>query len=219
VGINGYSPIRPRALSEAFCFDPLSETCAEAAERLFSRSNDGLPDLASLMKLNRLVVEHGPAAETMLRLSPAGWTRIETSTYADIYRLDRRAEPGLPGSVAWVSPGVSISPTRLGETSESYRVEVPPTGATIVFARPYSRGFRASLDNVPIEVSAARGILVSLRLPGGSGSLRLDYWPRELSLGLLIAGLCLVLAVAIVCCWSWREAQPRRTLAPIPDRG
>jgi len=68
--------------------------------------------------------------------------------------------------------------------------------ALLVFARPWVPGFVASLDGTPLPVDTADLIMPAVRVPPGShGSLNLEYKPRSLTIGAIVAVLALLLAV------------------------
>ena len=68
----------------------------------------------------------------------------------------------------------------------------------LVFARPWVPGFVATLNGKKLEVETADLIMPAVRVPAGAaGELRLEYAPRSLVTGAIVAAVALLAAVVL----------------------
>jgi hypothetical protein len=113
-----------------------------------------------------------------------------------------RREAAMP----WVVVGQAAPPgcadarvessTRLRHESNA-RIDTRgcPGEVLLVFARPWVPGFVASLDGKELAVETADLIMPAVRVPAGShGELTLEYKPRSLAIGAIVALVALLLA-------------------------
>lgn len=205
--INGYSPIRPAGVAREFDAAIHGELAPWSREYLLD-SQAG-PD----GKLAELGVD-GIVVATELGLEPqppAEWELTHSSREGRVYH---RRGGTLPRVRAILSESdrsneqFATAAVKLIEDSRNrviLDVEVAAGNqpALLTFARPYFRGYRASIDGHELPVRAHRGVMPAVEIPGGtSGRLVLKYRPRWLIAGgavaLICAGVCAVSAVAAV---------------------
>jgi hypothetical protein len=76
---------------------------------------------------------------------------------------------------------------------DEVEVEVDaPSVACLVLVEAYDPGWSASVDGQPTRVHRANYGFRAVRVPAGRHSVRLRYWPRGLTPGLVVSGLALV---------------------------
>ena len=202
--INGYSPIRHGGLTRMLCLHSLGDTCPVAgSSALAVDPGTGVP-LVDLMRVDRLVVRRGEAADAMAADVDGSWTLAEENDYAHVLT---RPLPNadLPGTLAWTSPGVEVAPTDAVDVlTES--VEVLARGGgddRLVFARLWWPGYEATIDGTSVEVEPYRDVFVSVVLPPGQvgGLVRLSYRPPYAMPSILF----LVIGAAVVAASAFRH--------------
>ena len=80
------------------------------------------------------------------------------------------------------------------ETSVTGSVDVTQAG-TLLLSIPFDRGWTVQVDGTRVSAKAFAGALLSIDLPEGSHTVRLQYVPEGLKLGALISGGSLVLLI------------------------
>jgi hypothetical protein len=208
--VNGYSPIHPSGLHRLFCFEWLSQSCPEAARRLFEREPRTGLTYAELMRVDRVSVAHGAHRALFDAHAPPGWRRVAEGRLADRFALAVERPP-LPGSVSRLPPGVSLDLVSRSETAETFRFRTGPdyAGELVVFARAFYPGYRARVDGEQRPVSALQGILPAVSLPpGATGTLTLAFRPRSLDAGLALAAISLA-ALATIALTARRRGSRR----------
>jgi hypothetical protein len=123
------------------------------------------------------------------------------------------AEPGPLEPIVLVDegqpPGLrAFTPARVADVREAperatLRVDVPAgdAPALLVFARPFFRGYEATLDGAPIPVTVVNGVQPAVELPPGAhGLLALTYAPRgwPVALGLSAVGIAAIVGALAV---------------------
>jgi hypothetical protein len=77
-------------------------------------------------------------------------------------------------------------------------------------------GWRATIDGKSVDVASFADIMLQLRVPPGRHVVELHYWPKRLSVGLVLAG-CAACGLAILLAVAWirsrRISTSRRSLA------
>ncbi len=148
-------------------------------------------------------------------------------------RISRRGSTPVPRLMVVSGPPppervVEYSPCRL-EMRESSRlraeVRLESSGSErpslVVFSRPWYPGYRATLGDRTLKVRALNLVLPAVEVPpGAEGLLVLEYSPATLRLGLAVAGLALVLGVAVAA-WarSGRRASQTGAVGALNDPG
>lgn len=199
--INGYSPIRPAGVAREF--DVAIHGDLPAWSREYFIEYEAGPD----GKLARLGVD-GIVVAKELELAPtpeSEWELVHTADEGRVYH--RRGGP-LPRIQSITSdesrPDVKFATAsieRIHDTRNRVEadVSVPADGrpALLTFARPYFRGYQATVDGRPLRVNSYRGLMPAVELPPGtSGRLKLTYRPWWLTAGGAVAAVCAVVCVA-----------------------
>ncbi len=198
--INGYSPIRPAGVARLFDFAIHGEIAPWAGE-YFPQWRGGPEDILARLGVDGIIV----ATEVGIVPRPEGeWGVAYAAPEGVVYHRKGGALPRVQSITADESrPGESFAPALVSRIEDSrQRVEaevaVPAGGAPawLTFARPYFRGYRASLDGHPLAVTSFRGLTPAVLVPAGaSGHLRMVYRPWWLVTGGLVAAICASLCV------------------------
>ena len=72
-----------------------------------------------------------------------------------------------------------------------------PSQRMVFFSVPWSPGWKARLDGVPIDIHRAQIAFMAVNLPAGQHTLRFDYTTPGAKWGLLISGLTLLLCALV----------------------
>ena len=78
----------------------------------------------------------------------------------------------------------------------------------LVLVDGYDPGWSATVDGKPAEVLRANLAFRAVELPAGSHLVVLSYWPRSLSLGLIISAIALLAGLGILLRTPRPEAAP-----------
>ncbi len=69
-------------------------------------------------------------------------------------------------------------------------------------------GWRATLDGHPLALQRFAGIMLQARIPAGSHTVEVQYWPRSFSLGIVLAAVSVIgLAAASIVGWRRRRSR------------
>ncbi|HEX9658919.1 MAG TPA: hypothetical protein VGA18_01415, partial [Rhodothermales bacterium] len=198
--VNGYSGLRSKGLADTFCMQrPWGTVCPELSEWLFAPKDDltGL-SLADLMRLDLIVVKKGRYLDEFLRYKTDEWVLSDEGVSAGLYR---RAAPldELPGRVAWLPAGISLTALDVGLRTETYAVKIGNSykGAPILFERSWLPAYEAYFDDRRLDVQAYKGVIVGVKLPRSTeaqGTLTLRYRLPGAPWTVVVAGLGLVAA-------------------------
>lgn len=220
--IHGYSAVQPRGLYQAFCFDYIGSSCADAAQRVLAvdRAN-GLSTL-DLVRADRVVAQRGLHAERFASQAGAAWVRAAGGEHSEVF-LRREPLPVRPGSTSVIPPGMHLQLLDRQPHRESYWVDPGHQGGRIVWARAWYPGYRAFLNGQSVELEPVKDLLPSVTLlPREGGELVLEYFPEGLGLGLVIAGSALIGLLALWVGLGVRMksiAEPGRTAPPAATGG
>lgn len=201
--INGYSPFGLTGLDRLLGSTSFGGTSPDAVARIFERDGETGQPLASLMKLREIIVQKGEYLDAFMRVRPSEWENDHQGQhwYTETFHLPQKSPP-YPGTLAYASPGLSVTEPTLaaGATQEQVTFSgnaAQPGGALMVFARPYYKGYQAFLEDRELPVFAYRDIFVGVRIPPSStaGTLHLRFMPPLFlpALGLAILGMLIVL--------------------------
>ena len=104
---------------------------------------------------------------------------------------------GTPVSVTHSDPAAWAMTTRVAEPSvlRLHLTNVP--------------GWHASIDGRPVRLQPFARTMLQVRLPSGTHAVRVWYWPRAFTAGLVVA-LCAILALAVAIIGSRMAAQRTR---------
>ena len=128
--------------------------------------------------------------------------RVEMVT-EDISRLARlSADDFDPHNVAFVESPVSLPMDCRGAaefvTDEPTRIKLSvrmDTPGLLVLADRWDNGWRASLDGHPVPILRTNHALRGIVVPAGTSLVEFRYQPSSLTLGLILAGLAMVVLV------------------------
>jgi hypothetical protein len=113
----------------------------------------------------------------------------------EVETFERNNPITLPGTLSWHPQGMQVATAEpMRHQHESLSISKNSDGGRLIFARLFWPGYRASLNNKPLEVVAHRGFLVAIDLPANAtGQLKIWFRPPALRLGLALAGIGLML--------------------------
>lgn len=177
--VNGYSPVELPGFKQLFCFNMWTWACPDSVAKLFTFDPLTSKDNAALLRIDEIRVAHGSLSRAMENIAPNhGFQKTQQSPYSTIWTRVR--PPNLPGSVSWVSPGISIGKggTFTPERETLYITNSGATSGQILFARTPFNGYEAQLAGAPLPVSAHERVLLAVTIPAGTrGTLEINYRP------------------------------------------
>lgn len=213
--VNGYSPIRPAGVATQFDFQIHGELAPWSAEYfpIYEAGPNGL--------LRQIGVDGILVARELAEIVPQPaeeWQLVFETAEGRVYH---RRGPPLPLIQPVIEPG--RAPARISSIASSRHrmvadvaVEPGERAALLTFARPFFRGYRATLEGRPLEVHAWRGLVPAVEVPPGAGGrLELVYRPIWLIVGAFIAGVSIIVIIATL---LLRKAQGKGA-APKPEAG
>ncbi|MGH8165088.1 MAG: hypothetical protein ACREP1_12225, partial [Rhodanobacteraceae bacterium] len=200
--VNGYSPIRTAGVGRAWAFYTHGEIDRGMADYLLGYEA-GPNGLLARIGVDGIIV----AQEIATTPAPATeWTLVRDDEEGRVY--ERVGAPfARVRSLGFLEelPNEKLARAKVHLREDSRQkvvadVEVPPgdSPATLVFARPFFDGYRATLNGRHLPVDSFRGLAPVVQLPPGAhGRLTLIYRPWWLLLGGAIAMIsALVMIVA-----------------------
>ena len=150
------------------------------------------------------------------RSSVVGGARIAPGTAAAIAAIsagdfDPRREVVLDSGAGRAAPEAFIGRSRIEESRpDRVRVAIEASHAGYaVLSDAYDRGWRATVDGVPVPVERANVCFRAVPVPAGSHVVEYTYRPRSVILGLAVAAVTALLGLA----WMWFR-QPRAEVPP-----
>jgi hypothetical protein len=148
---------------------------------------------------------------------PSGGVFERTINDEDLYRIPGASAatltplaPGerLPGPDAMGTP-VAVSYPGPG----SWRMRTDASRAQVLRLRLTDvPGWRATLDGKPLALDTFSGVMLQARVPAGSHTIELHYWPTTFTAGIVLAalGACVLLAASL----AGRVRRGRRLARP-----
>jgi len=83
-------------------------------------------------------------------------------------------------------------------TSNQFSVQVDANGeGLLILSEIYYPGWRASLDDTPVRLIRANGLLRGIPVPEGHHTIRVWYAPPTARIGLVISALALVAVIGV----------------------
>ena len=142
---------------------------------------------------------------------PSGALFDKTIGDEDLYRVPGAAPATV---VAATRPATSAGP---GATGTPVTVTYPDPSTWKIVLRATAPeelllrltdvpGWRATLDGHPLALQRFAGIMLEARIPAGSHTLEVQYWPRSFSLGIVLAAVS-VSALAAASIVGWRRRR------------
>lgn len=192
--LNGVSSLGHRYLNKQLCLDWYGSGCGDTAKRLLATEPTTGRTWIDLLGVEQVQVAPGKRARIWRRVAAGAWQPSNRVGAVTIYR---RAEP-LPviGRITDVDGPAAVTPLELENARQSYQVGAADAPTRLVFRDLYWPGYQATLDGVPLEVTAVSDVFVSVVIPAGAaGELVISYSPagQGLRLALLVVGGVLVL--------------------------
>jgi hypothetical protein len=184
---NTYTAVSHRIYKQRYCVYYQGDTCPELFQTLFSTEpTTGRQRIDLLGVSSLLLVRQDVGPETLLS-PPPGWRVAERTPYAVLWT--RRTPIRGAGSVAWTSPGTSVSSVEAGSTGTSFRVDrVPASGGTVVLRLLDWPGYTTSQGSI---VDPVDGYLLTVHVPASAAGstvhvgFRPPGWTLELGAWLL----------------------------------
>ncbi len=141
----------------------------------------------------------------------------------DLYRV--------PGAAAATVVAVTGTATRAGPSAAGTAVTVTypdPSSWRIVTEATSPEdlrlrltdvpGWRATIDGHPLDLQRFGGIMLQARIPAGSHTVEVRYWPRSFSLGIALAAVS-VGGLAAATVMAWRRRRSRVGAGPFGGTG
>ena len=200
-----YDPILPRTYFRAWA--DVSHTGAGVP--IF---NSFCPALATAAQARRFGVEYvlvthgarGPTGAVFDRqLGEEDLYRVPNSSVATLTPASGQADlppdatPGTPVAVGHPSPS-------------SWRITTSsPTEQVLRLRLTDEPGWHATIDGHPLDTEPYAQVMIQARIPPGRHLIELNYWPPLFTLGLIVAGGCVVLLVTawVVAMWRSRPTE------------
>jgi hypothetical protein len=187
-----YDPVLPRGYIQSWA--AMSKTSPAAP--IF---NSFCPALTTASEARRYGVQF--VLEPSGAPAPAGAVFDETVGNEDLYRIPDSEEAvlvpatrtgqlppadalGTPVTVEHPSPS-SIRITTSSDTDQVLRLRLTD-----------EPGWRATIDGRPLQLQSFGGVMFQARIPAGHHVIELHYWPTLFTVGLIVAGLCLLVIAA-----------------------
>lgn len=195
--VNGYTSLGHAGYRQWLRMDHgnLVKYRAEAAKKIFERDPETGARIADLLGIDQIIALKGEMSDLITANKPVDWVIAKKNDITTTYHAPPAAEP-LPGTVSWLTKGVTIKGLSESPTEERMAITTPDAGGKIIFARIWWPGFHADLDGRELPVTAHGKVLVSVTLPAqAKGVLRLTYRAPGHRIYPFLAGLALFLFI------------------------
>jgi hypothetical protein len=106
------------------------------------------------------------------------------------------------GPIAEATGPESATVTEYGSSRMSLEVEATAPGY-LVLSEVWYPGWQATVNGEPVQVIPANGALRAVPIPAGASTVELWFAPRAWTWGLILAGVGLVISVALI--WLGRR--------------
>jgi len=191
---NGYSALGHKSLQKELCINRRTQTdCPNGAIKWTELDNQTKLPLLDLFRINRVTAQHGMWWDGIASRLGSTWHSAKKGN--EVETFERNNPITLPGTLSWHPQGMQVATAEpMRHQHESLSISKNSDGGRLIFARLFWPGYRASLNNKPLEVVAHRGFLVAIDLPANAtGQLKIWFRPPALRLGLALAGIGLML--------------------------
>ncbi|HEX3295747.1 MAG TPA: hypothetical protein VHR85_02925 [Nocardioides sp.] len=206
-----YTAISHAAYKDRYCVYYEGSTCPALLATLFSVEPATGQERVDLLGVSSLLLVRDSYRARTVAHPPPGWRVAERTPYAVLWT--RRAPLPGAGSVAWTSPGTSVSAVDAGATSTAFRVDrVPASGGTVVLRLLDWPGYSTSKGSIEDPVD---GYLLTVHVPATATGETVDVafhppgWAAEVA--------AWALAVLVGAAWSvvvWVGHRRRPVSAP-----
>lgn len=178
-----YSGISFLSYAEALCMNYRAETCPEAFTRVFAPASGKIQaPLADLMRVETVAVQRNLVPEEQLQ-TPPGWSVITDDAARIVFQRDEKLP--YPGTLSWVSKGITVQSSETEDSRETVRLAEGPEG-TMVFSRLAWPGYTVSVDGASQALTQGPGGLIEVRIPEKSKIVELTYRTPGLDAGLAL---------------------------------
>lgn len=199
--VNAYTAVGQENFSNLLCMDWVGGTCSKAEKYVFAVEPTTGMTYAELMGLDRVVLIKRSFPHAPAQGAPVGWHFVKNADQLAWVLQRTTARAPQPGRVV-ASPGVSVTHAAPSSNTTEAMTVTSPNGGLVVFSRLWWPGYTAMLDGRPVPVGSLKGVFVTVRVPAGARSDRLDlsYRPPGTILGLILAtgGVVLISALLIL---------------------
>lgn len=192
--LNGVSSLGHRYLNQQLCLDWYGSGCGDAAERLFATEPTTGRTWIDLLGVEQVQAAPGKRARIWRRVAADAWQPSDRVGAVTIYH--RVEQLPVIGRITDVDGPAAVTPLDLENAQQSYRIDAGDALTRLVFRDIYWPGYRATLNGVPLEVTAVSDVFVSVTIPAGAaGELVVSYSPagHGVRLALWVVGGVLVL--------------------------
>ena len=170
-----YTTISQKSYKDRYCIYFQGSTCPQLLKTLFTIEPTTGERRVDLLGVSSLLLIRKNYPPEHLASPPPGW-RIAGDTEYSVLWTRRTPLPGA-GSVAWTSPGTTVSAVHAGVTGTSFRVDqVPADGGTVVLRLIDWPGYSTSVGSLTDPVD---GYLVTVHLPSSApgSTVHVDFHP------------------------------------------
>jgi hypothetical protein len=212
--VNHYTGMGLLSFERSLCmsYDGFTRPCGYRS--VFESPTPSLPPLADLMKIDTIVVGPKQSHAANTTPPPAEWALVTSNAHVQVYR--RKTPLPFAGShLSFVPSGIDVSQA-VSDDARHEHVDITSyqgQGGQLVFAMLGWPGWRATLDGHSLKVGRDTAGLLTVTLPpgGASGRVELTYTPPGLKPGLGAAGLAILGALALG--WFGRRRRQAGSLA------
>jgi hypothetical protein len=186
--VNAYTAVGHQKFSNLLCMDWVGDTCQTAEKYLFAVDPTTGLTYADLMGLDRVVLIKHSFPHAQAQGPPPSWRFVRNADLLSWVLERTTPRPPQPGRVV-ASPGVTVTHAAPSSDTAEAMTVTSPSGGSVVFSRLWWPGYTAKLDGRPVPVDSVKGVFVTVRLPAGARSARLDlsYRPPGTRFGLILA--------------------------------
>ncbi len=128
-----------------------------------------------------------------------------------LYRIPGAAQATLtplPGDGAWPDPGARGTPVEVTHPDPaSWKLVTRARGPSVLRLRLTDvPGWHASIDGKPLTLQRFSGVMFQARVPAGTHSVELHYWPAAFTAGIFLAA-CSAVALAVMVVVAFRRRR------------
>jgi hypothetical protein len=208
VTIGSYTGMGFVKFANALCMDYRGATCPQAFDRLWRPAGHGTNVLfVDAMRVSTLVLQRSLLPDVTDRAPPPGWRMASKTNFRTVWVRDRPL-PG-EGRVSGSSGGVIVLNDSIQPQREVIRYHSFEEAGQILFARLDWPGYRATLDDDPIDVGNGPAGLVTVEVPRGEHVLILEFHNPGLRLGFFALGTATAVAMLQTVVWSTLRRRRR----------
>jgi hypothetical protein len=198
-----YDPILPRSYFQAWA----EVSHSGAGVPIF---NSFCPAITTAAQARRFGVEYvlvphdAPAPTGAVfdhQLGDEDLYRIPNSSAATLTPIT--AEGGLPPVDTEGTPVAVSHPS-----PSSWRITTSsPIDQVLRLRLTNEPGWHATIDGQPLDTKPYADVMIQARIPAGRHVIELSYWPPLFTLGLIVAGVCVILLVTALIVARWRRSR------------